>query len=924
MGTRNYRFRFSSILIAVLIICSGLSIISSHNPKLYSAKAVDTWEQTFADDFQTGTLKNLSIESQGDDADLRLKLYNSWEDVSPATGPNLRYSHNMATICGTEQVLLFGGTRNKADTWVFDLETNTWSEKYLSRKPLGRQYHAMSAIHGTDNVLLFGGINWGKGTLNDTWMYDFGTNKWNEMELETFPTERGGASMCYVFGTDKVVLFGGQLGVGEYFEDTWVYDVGDSTWVEKSPKSKPNGRQNHAMAPVYGTEKIVLFGGYREGVDDETWVYDANKDSWEYKSTRNSPKPRSGHAMAPIHGDDKVILFGGSDSNIEYDDTWVYDLSDNTWTKQAQSKVPQARSFLAMASLYDKDKVVMFGGTDTKNDYDDTWVYHNSIYTPQGTYISPVFDTHRATLFGTISCNAELTVHTSLEFQLRTAAADQDITTKTFVGPDGNPWSYYTSLTSELWSGHDGDRWVQYKVYFYTKANDESPILEDVKITYNVRPGKPILGTPANGTWVNQNKPTFIWQYNGSQSSLQGGFQVQIDNNYGFSSIDFDSGKVTSGKPSFTYPEPIPDGNWYWRVRTYDHEGAWGEYSEYSIIRIDTNIDPPVELIIDPPGWSSKNSFWVDWVNPEDPSGFQSGAYFYVGTEPPTSGVAGAWATTKPFQVTNSKQGENNIYVWLEDMAGNKDHKKYTMDKLKLDTINPTIVHRPVTQGTEGKQITITAEVNDQVCGINEVRLYYKKAKDSKFTYMKMVKSSNNIYSTSIPSDAVSSDGMEYYIKAADKATPPNEIFYGRDKLTDVEPNEDSDIFISISKEDVGFFGGGVAAGIIGVVIAVIIILVAFYIIKHKKKTSTSDSTIDYSGQAMDPRRSSPAAVQSLSQPQPMPSPQPAPLPPPPTPPPVPMQPQQPKVIMVYKCEACDANLTDPNNCPYCGWSREE
>ena len=60
-------------------------------------------------------------------------------------------------------------------------------------------------------------------------------------------------------------------------------------------------------------------------------------------------------------GGDQVLLFGGYDGSGYNGETWVYDLSANTWTNQAPAAAPSARDRHAMAYL-GGDQVLLFGG----------------------------------------------------------------------------------------------------------------------------------------------------------------------------------------------------------------------------------------------------------------------------------------------------------------------------------------------------------------------------------------------------------------------------------------------------------------------------------------------------------------------------------------------------------------------------------
>ncbi|MBM3131106.1 MAG: hypothetical protein FJ009_21085 [Chloroflexi bacterium] len=147
------------------------------------------------------------------------------------------------------------------------------------------------------------------------------------------------------------------------------------TWTQKTTASAPGDRSNHAMAYI-GTGKALLFGGNDwGGGDDETWVYDLSANTWTQMSPVGGTKPsaRWRHAMAYI-GDDQVLLFGGWNGSGFFDDTWVYDLSDNTWTNQNPVTKPSARRYHAMAYLGNA-WVVLFGGYDPNtNIRNDTWI----------------------------------------------------------------------------------------------------------------------------------------------------------------------------------------------------------------------------------------------------------------------------------------------------------------------------------------------------------------------------------------------------------------------------------------------------------------------------------------------------------------------------------------------------------------------
>jgi len=106
--------------------------------------------------------------------------------------------------------------------------------------------------------------------------------------------------------------------------------------------------------------------------NSETWVYDLSANTWTNQAPATSPSARYGHAMASLGGD-QVLLFGGWDVSELNGETWGYDLSANTWTSQVPATSPSERCNHAMASL-GGDQVLLFGGLVDGGWDGETWL----------------------------------------------------------------------------------------------------------------------------------------------------------------------------------------------------------------------------------------------------------------------------------------------------------------------------------------------------------------------------------------------------------------------------------------------------------------------------------------------------------------------------------------------------------------------
>jgi hypothetical protein len=212
------------------------------------------------------------------------------------------------------------------------------------------------------------------------------------------------------------------------------------------------------------------------------------------------------------------------------------------------------------------------------------------MHSGSGTLTSQPFDSGSdKAKWKTLSWNVTTPDGTSLVFRLRSADNQANLSGKPFVGLDGTPTNY--SSAASIWSGHNDSRWIQYRAHFLS-TGQSTPVLEDVTVYFNLPPEAPTLTAPPNDMWMVDNTPQFNWISTDSDG-LQEAFQVLIDDDGGFGSIDFDSGEQTSVDEFWQFPvgtgyTVIPDGTWFWKARIRDNDGDWSPFSGSCITRIDT------------------------------------------------------------------------------------------------------------------------------------------------------------------------------------------------------------------------------------------------------------------------------------------------------------------------------------------------
>jgi hypothetical protein len=301
-----------------------------------------------------------------------------WTEVTPATKPQPLFGGEMAYI-GNNEAILFGGHKYPANagfkytsqTWIYDRDGNDWERQDDYTEPEQRQNTEMAFLEN-NKAMLFGGYDW--GYYADTWKFDLNNGEWSELSINPNPVARTSFGFAEL-GSGKVLLFGEVDENGDKLDDTWVYDNGSNEWTEKNPTGGIPVRTNFAMCQI-GEGKAIMFGGADNNGDpcNDTWLYDLTTNTWTNMNPENPPSERAGHSMAKLT-DDKVLMMGGG--SLWNAGTWVYDLSENTWTEMAPETEPSLRNYFGMVHIRDK-RVMVYGGAFV-DDAGTAWIYGEEV-----------------------------------------------------------------------------------------------------------------------------------------------------------------------------------------------------------------------------------------------------------------------------------------------------------------------------------------------------------------------------------------------------------------------------------------------------------------------------------------------------------------------------------------------------------------
>jgi WD40 repeat protein len=132
---------------------------------------------------------------------------------------------------------------------------------------------------------------------------------------------------------------------------------------------------------------------------------------------------------------------------------------------------------------------------------------------------------------------------------------------------------------------------------------------------------------------------------------------------------------------------------------------------------------PPLNLRVSPADWT-RGPITIDWENPEDPSGIA--AFWYKIGAAPTGAEDGTRRpiAQKPLVLENPPEGEQPVYLWLEDGMGNKSHQNAARATYRFDKTPPTgsLTINNGAESTMSTTVTLRISAQDNLSGVAEMR----------------------------------------------------------------------------------------------------------------------------------------------------------------------------------------------------------
>ena len=242
----------------------------------------------------------------------------------------------------------------------------SWSVTTTTGSPTWTRENA--GVASATDMYVFGGRTGNSGGVHTNGLWRFDGATWTQMTANGAvgsPPARDQAAICWDFGRNVLVVFGGNS-AGGVLGDTWEWDPMTNTWSQIMGAGPPARRFTAMAWDPTSSSDIILFGGLDSGGVhlNDTWLYFAGG-GWTQVTPATTPATRRQHSMMTRQDFGDVVLCCGQDASLPVPtrfrtDLFVWDGSD--WTQVITANTPAA--VVANQAVYDsgRQRIVVVGG----------------------------------------------------------------------------------------------------------------------------------------------------------------------------------------------------------------------------------------------------------------------------------------------------------------------------------------------------------------------------------------------------------------------------------------------------------------------------------------------------------------------------------------------------------------------------------
>lgn len=562
---------------------------------------------------------------------------------------------------------------NYADNFV------RWNEKTgqlttLSDIPIGMYLGGSMVYDSTQNKIYLSG-----GTSNRSfYVYDIQTNIWSEEINDKTPLALStGSSMVYDGSRYIYVTRAG--GTNTFYR----FDTQGTSGSKWSTPPVVSNTLNYGSELLINEGNIYTLRGGNLN-PNQFYKYNISAGSWSSLASLNSGIYNDGFL---VDGNDGYFYASRAYNTSEF---YKYSLASNTWSSLPNFPGQIYTGGAGESNMKNSVYVLAGGGSNTYQDALYIYIQEteNSGFVNEGIYESQTHDLTSVYKWGSLIVSYDENENTQLNIETSTSVDNtnwsdwaQVSREKIIEGSHGykinSPMGRYIKVRFTLLSGDGINTPVLegYSINYYQDIlKPSNPDLSGFISKSQQEAGTTIT----TNNWYSHSSPYFEWAAKdtefGSTDGINGsgviGYNVYWGVNPNADPAEFGQFQETN---SYIPTDLVDSSTYYLRIRTVDDAGNFSEeiWQPY-IYKYDiTSPQVVANVSVDPAGYTSTNSFSFDW-EPSTTSGAPITEYCYkTGASEEEYSVDQCIEQTSVEKIPSYKIGSNVFQVRVKDSAGN-------------------------------------------------------------------------------------------------------------------------------------------------------------------------------------------------------------------------------------------------------------
>ncbi len=315
---------------------------------------------------------------------LNIVVISQWSKLN--TTGNVPHIKNASAIYDPSgnRMIVYGGRIASGisdQIWSLNLANNQWIQIVPVGGPNPAARYTQNAYSdvNSNSMIIWSGQGDAGSLMNDVWYFEFASNQWHLLwpdgNVSGAPIKRYGTASVFEPVSRKITTFAGFTSNGR-FEDTWTFDVTNTSWVDRTNLPHPPKRCLHSAVYANDLGKFVIYAGQDDnGLRDDIWQCTLSNFVWSDITPTLKPSDRFWNSIIYYSGGN-ILIFGGLGTTAK-NDMWKFRMGSNTWESINQgSVIPGARWGHTGIYIPAQDRMVIFGG-EGDSLYTDTWQYSN-------------------------------------------------------------------------------------------------------------------------------------------------------------------------------------------------------------------------------------------------------------------------------------------------------------------------------------------------------------------------------------------------------------------------------------------------------------------------------------------------------------------------------------------------------------------